>query len=112
MTFGGSAAARVRIVVWCRSHQHQAEPDPAELAAQHGAETPVLNWHERLICSNAAAARLTWWCAGRSGATSPDAGKMMLAARLPGIPAPLQPAEASGIRLQSQKSDRKGGSRA
>jgi predicted ATPase with chaperone activity len=33
---------------------------------------------------------------------SPDDGKLMLAARLPGILAPLEPAEAIGIRQQTQ----------
>jgi hypothetical protein len=31
--------------------QHQVEPDPAEMAARYGAETPVLDWRERLVCS-------------------------------------------------------------
>ena len=26
------------------------EPDPAEMAARYGAETPILDWHERLVC--------------------------------------------------------------
>jgi hypothetical protein len=30
---------------------HQVEPDPAEMAARHGAETTVLDWRERLVCS-------------------------------------------------------------
>ena len=31
--------------------QHQLEPDPAEQAQQHGAETSVLDWRRRLVCS-------------------------------------------------------------
>jgi hypothetical protein len=31
--------------------QHQAEPDPAEMAARYGADTSVLDWRERLVCS-------------------------------------------------------------
>jgi hypothetical protein len=26
-------------------------PDPAEMAARYGAETPMLDWRERLVCS-------------------------------------------------------------
>jgi hypothetical protein len=30
---------------------HQVEPDPAELVEWHGADTPVVDWRERLVCS-------------------------------------------------------------
>jgi hypothetical protein len=30
---------------------HDTEPDPAKIPAQYGAETPVLDWRERLVCS-------------------------------------------------------------
>jgi len=30
---------------------HQVEPDPAEIAERHGAETTVLDWRDRLMCS-------------------------------------------------------------
>jgi len=39
------------IIIWCRSCGRQADPDPSELAARYGAETSVLDWRERLICS-------------------------------------------------------------
>jgi hypothetical protein len=51
MTLGNAAAARVRLIVWCKECQHQVEPDPADMAARYGAETPVLDWRERLVCS-------------------------------------------------------------
>jgi Zn finger protein HypA/HybF involved in hydrogenase expression len=51
MTLGGAAAARVRLIVWCKDCQHQVEPDPAEMAQRYGAETPVPDWRQRLICS-------------------------------------------------------------
>jgi hypothetical protein len=51
MTLGGAAAARVRLIVWCKVCRHQIEPDPAEMAQRYGAETPVPDWRERLICS-------------------------------------------------------------
>jgi Zn finger protein HypA/HybF involved in hydrogenase expression len=50
-TLGSSTTARVRLIVWCKDCQHQVEPDPAEMAARYGAETPVLDWRERLVCS-------------------------------------------------------------
>ena len=51
MTLGNPAATRVRLIVWCRKCQHRVEPDPAEMAARYGAETTVLDWRERLVCS-------------------------------------------------------------
>jgi hypothetical protein len=51
MTLGNAAAARVRLIVSCKSCQHQIEPDPAEMAQRYGADTSVLDWRERLVCS-------------------------------------------------------------
>ena len=51
MTQGAAAAAGVWLIVWCRECRHQVEPDPAEMPARYGAETPVLDWRERLVCS-------------------------------------------------------------
>ena len=51
MTLGAAAAANVRLIVWCKACQHQVEPDPAEVAARYGADTSVLDWRERLVCS-------------------------------------------------------------
>jgi hypothetical protein len=60
MTLGNAAAARVRLIVWCKACRHQVEPDPAEqitsamfteMAARYGAETPVADWRDRLVCS-------------------------------------------------------------
>jgi hypothetical protein len=48
----GAAAAKVRLIVWCEVCGHQVEPDPVKIAVRYGAETPVLNWRERLVCSN------------------------------------------------------------
>jgi hypothetical protein len=59
MTLGGAAAARVRLIVWCKECQHQVEPDPAEMAARYGALTPVLEWRKRV-----------WQPAGRYGGVS------------------------------------------
>jgi hypothetical protein len=51
MTLGNAAAARVRLIVWCKACRHQVEPDPAEMPARYGADTPVLGWRERLVCA-------------------------------------------------------------
>ena len=51
MTLGAAAAAGVRLIVWCKECQHQVEPDPNEMATRCGAETSVLVWRERLVCS-------------------------------------------------------------
>ena len=50
-TLGNAAAAKIRLNVWCRACRHQVEPDPAELAERHGADTPIPEWHRRLVCS-------------------------------------------------------------
>jgi hypothetical protein len=51
MTLGNAAAAQVRLIVWCKACQHQVEPAPVEMAARYGADTSVLDWRERLVCS-------------------------------------------------------------
>ena len=51
MTLGNAAAARVRLIVWCKACGHQVEPDPAEMAQRYGAETAVPEWCRRLVCS-------------------------------------------------------------
>ena len=60
MTLGNAAAARVRLIVWCKACGHRVEPDPAEMARNYGADTTVPEWRERLVCSRAAAATSTW----------------------------------------------------
>jgi hypothetical protein len=49
-TLGSTAAAGATIVVWCKACGHQVEPDPGELAARYGADTPVPDWVARLVC--------------------------------------------------------------
>jgi Zn finger protein HypA/HybF involved in hydrogenase expression len=51
MTLGNAAAARVRLIVWCKACQHQVEPDAAEQSERYGAEMPIPEWRERLVCS-------------------------------------------------------------
>jgi hypothetical protein len=48
MTLGGAAAAKVRLIVWCKACGHRSEPDPAEMAERYGTRMPVLEWRERL----------------------------------------------------------------
>jgi hypothetical protein len=50
MTLGAAATAHIRLVVWCKECRHQAEPDPATMAARYSADTPVLLWRKRLVC--------------------------------------------------------------
>ena len=57
MTFGAAAAAGVRLIVWCKECRHRVEPDPADMAARYGAEMPVLDWRERLVCSQCGSRR-------------------------------------------------------
>jgi hypothetical protein len=61
MTLGNAAAARVRLIVWCKECQHQVEPETAAMATRYGAETPlgstgVSGW----FAPNAAAAKTIW----------------------------------------------------
>jgi hypothetical protein len=60
MTLGNAAAARVRLIVWCETCGHQVEPDPAEIAARYGADTSVLGWRERLVCSGCGGGKWIW----------------------------------------------------
>jgi len=65
MTLGSAAAAQVRLIVWCKACQHQVEPDPAEMAARYGAETSVLDWRDRLICSQCGSRRVDMVVTGK-----------------------------------------------
>jgi Zn finger protein HypA/HybF involved in hydrogenase expression len=51
MTLGIAAEAGVRLIVWCKECRHQVEPDPGEQAERYDAETSVLDWRQRLVCS-------------------------------------------------------------
>jgi hypothetical protein len=51
MTLDNAAAARVRLIVWCRDCGRQVEPDPAAMAERYGAEMTVIAWHARFVCS-------------------------------------------------------------
>jgi hypothetical protein len=51
VTLGNAAAARIRLIVWRKECRYQVEPDPAEMVERYGAEMPVPEWRERLVCS-------------------------------------------------------------
>jgi hypothetical protein len=51
ITLGNAAAARVRLIVWCKACGHRVELHAAEMAGRYGAETAVPDWRERLVCS-------------------------------------------------------------
>jgi Zn finger protein HypA/HybF involved in hydrogenase expression len=50
-TLGSTAAAHLRLIVWCKDCHHRVERDPAEMAERYGAEMTVPDWRERLVCS-------------------------------------------------------------
>ena len=65
MTLGNAAAAQVRLIVWCLDCRHQVEPDPAEMAERYGAEMPVPEWYQRLVCSQCGSRRIDFVVTGR-----------------------------------------------
>jgi hypothetical protein len=42
---------RVRLIVWCKSCQHQVEQDPTGQAKRYGPDTPVIEWREGSVLS-------------------------------------------------------------
>jgi len=56
-----SAAARLRLIVWCRDCKHRVEPDPAEIAERYGAEMNVPAGARGCVARNAAVVMSTWW---------------------------------------------------
>src|SRR5437762_13994687 len=51
LTLGQALAAHVRLIVWCKSCNHRAEPDIATQVAQHGSSMPVPDWARLLRCT-------------------------------------------------------------
>jgi hypothetical protein len=64
MTLGNAAAAKVRLIVWCRDCGRQVEPDPGEMVKRHGAEMTVPDWHARLVCSGCGGRRVEFVVTG------------------------------------------------
>jgi hypothetical protein len=54
LTLGQALAAHFRLIVWCKSCNHRAEPDVATQVAQHGAGMTVIDWARLLHCTECA----------------------------------------------------------
>jgi hypothetical protein len=61
MTLGTAAAARVRLIVWCRDCRHRIEPGPAEMAERYGADLAVPDWQSGWSAASAAVGKSTSW---------------------------------------------------
>ena len=48
---GNALAAKVRLIVLCKTCGHRAEPDVAGQVERYGAAMTVLDWAKRLRCS-------------------------------------------------------------
>ena len=64
VSVGTAAAACVRLIVSCLDCRHQAEPDPAEMAALYGAEMTVPDSHKRLVCGQCGSRRVDFVVTG------------------------------------------------
>jgi hypothetical protein len=51
MTLGNALAAKVRLLVSCKTCGHRAEPDVADQVAHRGEAMTVIDWAARLRCS-------------------------------------------------------------
>jgi hypothetical protein len=63
-TLGSTAAAHLRLIVWCKDCRHHVEPDPVEMAERYGAETTVPDWAARLVCSQCGSPRVNMVVSG------------------------------------------------
>jgi hypothetical protein len=61
---GSTAAAHMRLIVWCQDSRHHVEPDPAEMAERYGTETTVPDWAARLVCSQCGSRRVNMVVSG------------------------------------------------
>jgi hypothetical protein len=52
MTLGQALAGNARLIVWCKSCGHRAEPDVATQLAQYGSGMPVPDWARLFRCSD------------------------------------------------------------
>jgi hypothetical protein len=60
----GNAAARVRLIVWwSASDRARSRPD----GCWYGAETSVLDWRERLVCSKCGSPEIDMVVTGTKG---------------------------------------------
>jgi len=63
-TVGSTAAAQVRLIVWCNACRHRTEPDVVAMAEIYGAATPVRDWVSRLVCSQCGARDISFVLTG------------------------------------------------
>ena len=63
-TLSSTAAAAVRLIVWCNASRHQIEPDVAAMAGKYGVATPVRDWVSRLVCSQCGARDISFVLTG------------------------------------------------
>ena len=63
-TLGSTAAAQVRLIVWCYACRHRTEPDVVAMAEIYGAATPVRDWVKRLVCSQCGARDISFVLTG------------------------------------------------
>jgi hypothetical protein len=59
-TLGSTAAAQVRLIVWCDTCGHRTEPDAEALAEKHGAATTVPDWAARLVFSQCGSRKVSF----------------------------------------------------
>ena len=64
MTLGSAAAAKLRLMVWCKACGYPSEPDPAGQARWYGPETPMPDWGKRLVCSKCGSRNVTFVVSG------------------------------------------------
>lgn len=74
MTLGNAAAARVRLVVWCRDCRHQVDLDPAAQAQLHGTEMTAPDWRKRLVCSKCGSRNVDMVVSGTKRENTPSLG--------------------------------------
>jgi hypothetical protein len=51
-TLGGTLAAHLALIVWCKECRHQVEPDVSEQFERYGAGLTLLEWAGRLRCGD------------------------------------------------------------
>ena len=58
---------KIVITYAARISHHQVEPDPAEMAERYGADTSILDWRERLVCSECGSREVDMVVSGTEG---------------------------------------------
>jgi hypothetical protein len=103
-----AAAARVRLTVWCRKCRivgarnaaTRSSPTPPRWPPGCGAETPLLDWRERLVCSRRGRRQVDLVVSGgrrRCAASRSAATAARNSSAGDGSLAPLKPAASSAV---------------